>query len=74
MPAAEDRVIRAMSFHKLGDDASARSELDGARRLVQSGLNIGFDKWNWSWWVYFRLLLQEAEGLIPPAPLPEPQK
>jgi hypothetical protein len=74
MPSAEDRVIRAMSFHKLGDDASARSELDGARRLVQSGLNIGFDKWNWSRWVYFRVLLREADDLIPQAPPPEQRK
>jgi hypothetical protein len=74
MPAATDRVIRAMCFSKLGDDASARSELDGARSLIQSGLNIGYDKWNWPAWVFVRLLLQEADGLIPQAPLPVPQK
>ena len=73
IPAATDRVIRAMAFHKLGDDASARSELDGARSLVQNGLNIGFDKWNWHEWVFVRLLLQEADGLIQQAPLPERQ-
>ena len=65
MPAATDRVIRAMCFSKLGDDASARSELDGAKSLVQSGLNIGYDRWNWPAWVFVRLLLQEADGLIP---------
>jgi tetratricopeptide (TPR) repeat protein len=74
MPSATDRVIRAMSFHKLGDDASARSELDGARSVVQSGLNIGYDRWNWPEWVFVRLLLQEADGMIPQAPHPEPQK
>src|SRR5208283_4468127 len=42
-PSAMDRVIRAMSFHTLGDDAAARSELDTTRSLVQGGLNIGFD-------------------------------
>ena len=70
LPTATDRLIRAMSFHKLGDDASARSELDGASSLVQNGLNIGFDRWNWREWVFARLLLQEADGLIPPAPPP----
>ena len=74
MPAATDRVIRAMCFSKLGDDASARSELDGAKSLVQRGLNIGHDKWNWPAWVFVRLLLQEADGLIPPAPPPESPK
>jgi serine/threonine protein kinase len=74
MPAATDRVIRAMCFSKLGDDASSRSELDGAKSLVQRGLNFGHDKWNWPAWVFVRLLLQEADGLIPPAPLPAPPK
>jgi serine/threonine protein kinase len=74
MPAASDRVIRAMCFSKLGDDASARSELDGAKSLVQSGLNIGYDRWNWPAWVFVRLLLQEGDGLIPQAPPPESPK
>lgn len=70
MPAATDRVIRAMCFSKLGDEASARSELDGAKSLVQSGLNIGYDRWNWPAWVFVRFLLREADGLISQAPLP----
>jgi len=74
MPAATDRVIRAMCFSKLGDEASARSELDGAKSLVQSGLNIGYDRWSWPAWVFVRLLLQEADSLIPPARLPEAPK
>jgi len=74
MPAATDRVIRAMCFSKLGDNASARSELDGAKSLVQSGLNIGYDRWNWPAWGFARLLLQEADSMIPQAPPPEPQK
>jgi hypothetical protein len=74
MPAATDRVIRAMCFSKLGDGASARSELDGAKSLVQSGLNLGYDRWSWPAWVFARLLLQEADGLIPQAPPLEPQK
>jgi len=73
-PAATDRIIRAMCFSKLGDDANARLELDGAKSLVQSGLNIGYDRWNWPSWAFVRLLLQEADSLIPRAPLPEPKR
>ena len=65
MPAAADRVIRAMCFAQLGDDASARAELDGAKSLVQNGLNTGYDRWNWTAWVFLRLLLDEADGVIP---------
>jgi serine/threonine protein kinase/tetratricopeptide (TPR) repeat protein len=65
MLAATDRVIRAMCFSKLGDNESARSELDGAKSLVRSGLNIGYDSWNWPAWVFVRLLIEEADGLIP---------
>jgi hypothetical protein len=72
MPAATDRVIRAMCFSKLGDEASARSELDGAKSLVQSGFNIAYDRWNWPAWVFVRLLLQEADGLIRQTPPPQP--
>ncbi|HWW01157.1 MAG TPA: serine/threonine-protein kinase [Candidatus Acidoferrum sp.] len=71
MPAATDRVIRALCFSRLGDDASARSELDGAKSLVQSGLNIGYDRWNWPAWAFVRLLLQETDSMIPQAPPPE---
>jgi len=72
-PAATDRIIRAMSFAKLGNTANARLELDGAKSLVQSGLNIGYDQWNWPAWLFARLLLQEADSMIPQAPPPEPQ-
>ena len=74
IPAATDRVIRALCFSKLGDNASARSELDGAKSLVQSGLNIGYDRWNWPAWVFAGFLLQEADSLIPQAPLPDSPK
>jgi hypothetical protein len=43
LPAATDHVILAMSFHRLGADASAWSELGGAKSLVHTGLNIGVD-------------------------------
>jgi tetratricopeptide (TPR) repeat protein len=71
MPNALNRVILAMCSHQLGDDATARWELDRARSLAQSGLNWGFDKWNWAEWVFVRLLLQEADSMIPQAPPPE---
>ena len=74
IPTAPDRVVLAMSFHQLGDDASARSELDRAKSFVQRGLIWGFDRWNWRDWVFARLLLQEADGLIPQAPPPAPPK
>ena len=70
LPTATDRVIRAMSFYKLGNDKSARAELDRAKSLIQSGLNIGFDKWYWREWLFVRLLLQEADALIPPTRAP----
>jgi hypothetical protein len=70
LPTVMDRVILAMSFHKLGDAAAARSELGQAKSPVMGGMNRGFDKWHWHEWVYARLLLQEAEGLIPQPPPP----
>jgi hypothetical protein len=73
MPTATDRVVIAMSFHKLGDGATARSELGTAGSFVQRGLDRNFDSWNWREWVFARLLLQEADGLIRQAPLPERQ-
>jgi tetratricopeptide (TPR) repeat protein len=70
LPTVMDRVILAMCFHKLGDAAAARSELGQAKSPVMGGMNRGFDKWHWHDWVFARLLLQEAEGLIPQPPLP----
>ena len=72
MPSVHDRAILAMCRHKLGDDAAARAELEMADSIVQRGLNIGVDSWLWADWVFARLLLQEAEALVPSAPPPEP--
>jgi uncharacterized protein HemY len=74
IPTVQDEAILAMSLHQLGDDTMARAELDKARRLAQRGLNSGVDSWGWREWVFARLLLQEAEGMIPQAPSSEPQK
>jgi tetratricopeptide (TPR) repeat protein len=70
MPAAMAKIILALSFHAVGDDARSRAELDGAKSLVQGGLNLGFDSWNWGQWLFVHLLFQNAEGLISDAPLP----
>jgi len=72
IPTVQDRAILAMSLHKLGDVTMARSELDKAKRLAQRGLNCGLDSWCWRDWVFARRLLQEADGLIPQAPDPQP--
>lgn len=70
LPAATDRVIRAMAFQKLGNDAAARSELGQAMNLVQGGFNIGFDKWRWREWACYQLLFRETEAMMPPMPVP----
>lgn len=70
LPAATDRVIRAMSFHKMGDNTAANSELDQAISLVEGGLNTGFDKWNWREWAIFHLLFREAVAMMPTASVP----
>ena len=67
LPAATDRIIRAMSFHRLGNDAAARSELGQASSLVQGGFNIGFDQWNWREWATYHLMFREAEAMMPQA-------
>jgi tetratricopeptide (TPR) repeat protein len=73
MPTVTDRAILAMSFHKLGDDSAARLEFERATGLVEGGLNLGIDTWHWRDWVIARLLLQEAEALIPQAAVPAPE-
>jgi len=73
MPTVTDRAILAMSFHKLGDDSAARLEFERATGLVDGGLNLGIDTWHWCDWVVARLLLQEAEALIPQVVVPAPE-
>jgi serine/threonine protein kinase len=74
LPTIQSEAILAMSLHQLGDDTTARSEIDKVKPLGQRGLNRGLDSWRWRDWVFARLLLQEAEGLIAPTPPAEPQK
>jgi hypothetical protein len=69
LPTVMDRGIIAMSFHKLGNAAAARSELDEAKGPVMGGMNRDFDKWHWHEWVFARLLLEEADALLPQEPV-----
>ena len=59
-----DWVIMAMYHLKFDAVAAARTEMEKAQSLAQTGLNTGIDAWNWREWVYFRLLLEEAEALM----------
>ena len=68
LPTATDRVIIAICLHELGENTAARSELERASSLAQLGLNRGFDKWYWREWVGVRLLLHEANHLMPEEP------
>jgi serine/threonine protein kinase len=72
LPSAMDRVILAMCLHQLGNPSAAALELEQARNLIETGFDLEFDMWHWRDWVLVRLLLREANALIPQAPLPEP--
>jgi tetratricopeptide (TPR) repeat protein len=71
-PHALARVILAMSLHQLGDLPAAQQELEHAKHLVETGFDLEFDMWWWRYWVLVRLLLQEAERLMPQAQSPQP--
>ena len=72
LPIAELSIILALSLNQQGNRAAALSELDGAERVIQTGFDLDYDMWHWRHWVLVRLLLQEARGLIPQAPSPQP--
>jgi len=72
LPNAMDRVILAMSLHQLGNRSAAALEMAHAKNLIATGFDLEFDMWHWRDWVLVRLLLREANALIPQAPLPEP--
>jgi hypothetical protein len=72
LPNAMDRVILAMSLHQLGNRSAAHLELERAKNLIETGFDLEFDMWHWRDWVLVRLLLREANALMPQAPLPEP--
>jgi serine/threonine protein kinase len=72
LPNAELGIIRALSLNQLGNRTEALSELHRAEGLVRTGFNIDYDVWRWRHWILVRFLLQEARGLIPQAPDPQP--
>ena len=65
LPNATDRVILSMSLYQLGNQTAARLELEQAKTLLQNGFDLEFDMWHWRDWVSFRLLLDEANRLMP---------
>lgn len=73
-PNALDRVVLAISLHQLGNRSAARAELEQANNLIETGFNLDYDTWHWRDWLLVRLLLQEAESMIPQVPLSEPRK
>jgi eukaryotic-like serine/threonine-protein kinase len=68
IPAATDEAVIAMCLHKLGNESAARSQLDDAISTGESGIDRGFDSWNWREWAFYRLLLHEAKISIHLAP------
>src|SRR5262249_7402179 len=63
-------VIKAMAQHQLGQEVEARSELDQSRKTIDAHFDGGLKNGSWSegyWfdWLFARILLQEANGLIP---------
>jgi hypothetical protein len=72
LPQAGLGIISALALNQLGNRSAASSELNRAESVIQTSFNVDYDVWHWRHWVLVRLLLQEARGLIPPAPLNEP--
>jgi hypothetical protein len=72
LPNAELGIISALSLKQLGNRSAALAELARAERVISTGFDPDYDQWHWRHWVAVRLLLQEARGLIPQAPPPQP--
>jgi tetratricopeptide (TPR) repeat protein len=72
LPQAELGIISSLSLYQLGNRSAAAAELDRAESVIQAGFNLDYDIWHWRHWVQVRLLLREARGLIPQAPLNAP--
>ena len=66
---ATARVIMAMSCYKSGQAEEARGELAQGRALIEGKFKAGLDHGNgadgfWFDWIFARLLLREADGLL----------
>src|SRR6185312_3641344 len=71
---ATAHIIQAMACHQLGENEEALSELDQGRNPVETEFSKDLDEGGgaqgfWYDWLFARILLREAEGLIqtPPA-------
>jgi hypothetical protein len=67
--AANARIILAMSLCRLGQKSAAQAELAQGRESVQTKIKSGLDVGStpqgfWCDWVFARILLHEATGLI----------
>jgi hypothetical protein len=70
---ATAHIIQALACHKLGEEAAARSELAQGRDLITAQFAAGLEQGNgaigqWFDWLFARILLREAEGLMEKAP------
>jgi len=74
LPNAELSIILALSLGRQGNRSAALSELDQAESVIRTGLDLEYDVWHWRHWILVRLLLQEADSMLPQAPPAEPQK
>jgi hypothetical protein len=75
VPKTTDRIILAMADWKLGRHAEAESELAQGRTIIEAkfagDLGRGDARQGYWWdWVYARILMQEAAGLIENTPPP----
>jgi hypothetical protein len=75
VPKTTDRIILAMADRKLGRHAEAESELAQGRTIIEAkfagDLGRGDARQGYWWdWVYARILMQEAAGLIENTPPP----
>jgi ATP/maltotriose-dependent transcriptional regulator MalT len=72
LPHAELSIVSALALNQLGDHQAALAELNRAESVLRIGFDLEYDAWHWRHWVGVRLLLQEARGLVSPAPPPQP--
>jgi len=67
---ATARVILAMSLRQDKEHEAALSELEQARKIIESGFDAGLKQGRWDrglWfdWVFARVLLREASESLP---------
>jgi len=70
---ATARLILTMSFERAGKHESALSELEQARKIIESGFDAGlksgrWDRGLWFDWLFARVLLQQAKDVLEAPP------